>query len=64
MHITTSEQASLELGFGNYYPDGTFSPWAMDEGLNEFYRESQEDDLRKIRGEAHSSLTLPKRDKA
>lgn len=35
-----------------YYPDGKFSPLAMDEGLNEFYRDSQSDGYRNVRATA------------
>ena len=31
-----------------YYPDGTFSPYAMDKGLNAFYKESQKNGKRNI----------------
>ncbi len=39
-------QSAKEL----YYPNGTFSPVAMDKGLNEFYHQSQKNGKRNIRG--------------
>ncbi len=41
-----------------YYPDGTFSPWAMDKGLNEFYAESQKNGRRNIRATAEMAWAL------
>lgn len=32
-----------------YYPNGSFSPWDMDEGLNEFYQHSQRNGKRNTR---------------
>jgi hypothetical protein len=47
-------QSTAEL----YYPDGTFSPWAMDDGLNSFYAESQRDGHRSIRATAEMVWAL------
>ena len=41
-----------------YYPDGAFSPWAMDEGLDSFYRKSQQDGARNIRATAEMVWAL------
>jgi hypothetical protein len=41
-----------------YYPDGTFSPWAMDRGLNEFFQASQEDGPRNVRATAEMAWAL------
>jgi hypothetical protein len=41
-----------------YYPDGSFSPWAMDEGLNAFFAESQQDGPRNIRATAEMYWAL------
>jgi len=41
-----------------YYPDGTFSPWAMDEGLNAFFKDSQKDGERNIRATAEMVWAL------
>lgn len=41
-----------------YYPDGTFSPWKMDEGLNEFFQASQINGKRNIRATAEMVWAL------
>jgi len=41
-----------------YYPDGSFSPLAMDKGLNEFYQESQKKGKRNIRATAEMVWAL------
>jgi hypothetical protein len=41
-----------------YYPDGIFSPWAMDEGLEIFFAESQKDGRRNIRATAEMVWAL------
>jgi len=41
-----------------YYPDGVFSPRAMDEGLNSFYAESQKNGRRNIRATAEMVWAL------
>ncbi|MEQ8220856.1 MAG: MEDS domain-containing protein [Candidatus Eremiobacterota bacterium] len=41
-----------------YYPDGVFSPTAMDEGLNSFYEESQKKGRRNIRATAEMVWAL------
>jgi hypothetical protein len=41
-----------------YYPDGTFSPKAMDEGLNAYYRETQKSGARNIRATAEMVWAL------
>lgn len=41
-----------------YYPDGTFSPWKMDDGLNKFYEKSQTDGPRNIRATAEMVWAL------
>ena len=41
-----------------YYPDGTFSPDAMDRGLNGFFTESQKDGIRNIRATAEMVWAL------
>ncbi|MFP4033468.1 MAG: MEDS domain-containing protein [Desulfococcaceae bacterium] len=47
-------QSAREL----YYPDGTFSPLAMDEGLEAFFEESQRNGPRNIRGTAEMAWAL------
>jgi hypothetical protein len=41
-----------------YYPDGTFSPWAMDAGLNAFFVESQSEGRRYVRASAEMVWAL------
>lgn len=41
-----------------YYPDGTFSPLAMDKGLNGFYENSQKEGKRNIRATAEMIWAL------
>lgn len=41
-----------------YYPEGIFSPWAMDDGLNAFYAESRKDGKKNIRATAEMVWAL------
>ena len=41
-----------------YYPDGVFSPFAMDEGLGDFYKDSQKNGKRNIRATAEMVWAL------
>ncbi len=41
-----------------YYPDGVFSPWAMDHGLQEFFEASQAAGPRNIRATAEMAWAL------
>lgn len=41
-----------------YYPDGVFSPWAMDSGLKAFYEQSQKNGPRNIRASAEMVWAL------
>lgn len=41
-----------------YYPEGTFSPWIMDKGLNEFYQNSQKNGRRNVRATAEMVWAL------
>ena len=41
----------MQLEGENFKTDGTFSPWAMDEGLEAFFDESQKDGERNLRWE-------------
>jgi hypothetical protein len=41
-----------------YYPDGIFSPWKMDQGLNQFFVESQKNGPRNIRATAEMVWAL------
>jgi len=41
-----------------YYPDGTFSPWAMDDGLNAFYQQTRGNGAPNIRATAEMVWAL------
>jgi len=41
-----------------YYPTGVFDPWAMDDGLNNFYTDSQKNGRRNIRATAEMVWAL------
>lgn len=41
-----------------YYPDGTFSPWSMDDGLNAFFVKSQQAGARNVRAAAEMAWAL------
>jgi hypothetical protein len=41
-----------------YYPDGVFSPWAMDSGLEAFYEQSQKNGPRNVRASAEMVWAL------
>ncbi|MFW6256470.1 MAG: MEDS domain-containing protein, partial [Candidatus Sumerlaeota bacterium] len=41
-----------------YYPDGVFSPWQMDDGLEKFYAESQKNGRRNVRATAEMVWAL------
>ncbi len=41
-----------------YFPDGVFSPWKMDAGLDQFYRQSQQGGPRNIRATAEMVWAL------
>ena len=51
-HTKDSNRFAVQSCEELYYPDGTFSPWAMDDGLNEFYINSQRQGLKKVRATA------------
>jgi len=49
---------SIESAKDLYYPDGTFSPISMDEGLNAFFEKSQKNGRRNIRATAEMVWAL------
>ena len=49
---------SIESAKDLYYPDGTFSPISMDEGLNAFFEKSQKNGPRNIRATAEMVWAL------
>ena len=57
-HTADSNRFQLLSTKELYYPDGTFSPWAMDEGLEAFFDESQSDGKRNIRATAEMVWAL------
>ncbi|MBN2305956.1 MAG: MEDS domain-containing protein [Anaerolineae bacterium] len=57
-HLDDPNRFQLTSARDLYYPDGTFSPWAMDDGLNDFYADSQRDGPRNIRATAEMVWAL------
>jgi hypothetical protein len=51
-HLDDTRRFQLSSARDLYYPDGTFSPWAMDTGLQAFYDGSQRDGPRNVRATA------------
>ena len=56
--LDDSEYFSISSVKDLYYPDGVFSPIAMDEGLDSFYAESQKSGKRNIRATAEMTWAL------
>jgi hypothetical protein len=57
-HIDNPERFNLLNAKELYYPNGTFSPFEMDKGLNEFYKNSQTKGSRNIRATAEMVWAL------
>ncbi len=57
-HVHDPAKFSLLSAKDLYYPNGTFSPKAMDEGLNSFYEESQKDGEKNVRATAEMVWAL------
>ncbi|MEI6520021.1 MAG: MEDS domain-containing protein [bacterium] len=57
-HIHDTAHFSLLSAKDLYYPDGTFDPRKIDEGLNSFYESSQENGRRNIRATAEMVWAL------
>lgn len=57
-HVHDENRFQLNSARELYYPDGTFSPWAMDDGLNEFYTQSQAQGRRNVRATAEMVWAL------
>lgn len=57
-HIHDPDLFSINSAKELYYPDGTFSPISMDEGLNKYFIESQRDGKRNIRATAEMVWAL------
>ncbi|MFP4475622.1 MAG: MEDS domain-containing protein [Desulfatibacillaceae bacterium] len=52
------ERFRIESARDLYCPDGAFSPWDMEDGLNEFYRQSRENGAPNIRATAEMAWAL------
>ncbi len=57
-HLKDADRFSLLSAEDLYYPEGVFSPWAMDIGLNSFFTESQKNGRRNIRATAEMVWAL------
>ena len=57
-HIDEPGRFVLSSPRSLYYPDGVFSPYRMDEGLNDLYRRSQKSGPRNIRATADMAWAL------
>lgn len=57
-HTGDSNRFIISSAKALYYPDGTFSPWAMDKGLDTFYSRSQAQGKRNIRATAEMVWAL------
>ncbi len=57
-HTADPERFQLCATKELYYPNDVFSPWAMDEGLNNFFAKSQADGKRNIRATAEMAWAL------
>jgi hypothetical protein len=57
-HVDDEDRFNIFSAKDLYYPDGTFSPRAMDVGLNSFFTESQKKGKRNIRATAEMIWAL------
>ncbi len=57
-HTDQADRFQLLSAREMYYPDGAFSPWAMDEGLTRFFEHSQQHGPRNIRATAEMAWAL------
>lgn len=57
-HTSDPDLFSINSAKELYYPDGTFSPFSMDKGLNEYFIESQKNGKRNIRATAEMVWAL------
>ena len=57
-HLTDESRFQFLSAKQLYYPDGVFSPWKMDEGLESFFQQSQENGPRNIRAMAEMVWAL------
>lgn len=59
-HVADPDRFRILAAKDLYYPDGVFSPAAMDQGLGEFYQASQANGPRNVRGTAEMTWALAK----
>lgn len=57
-HLSDKNKFQILSAKDLYYPNGTFSPWAMDDGLNSFFKESQKNGKRNVRAAAEMVWAL------
>ncbi len=57
-HLEDADRFRLLSARSLYYPGGSFSPWAMDDGLNAFFAQSQKAGRRNIRATAEMAWAL------
>ena len=57
-HLNSPDRFQLLSARNLYYPNGSFSPWAMDDGLNSFFEESQRNGKQHIRATAEMAWAL------
>jgi len=57
-HLSDPDVVQLYSARELYYPNGSFSPWTMDDNLNAFYRQSQAGGRRNIRATAEMVWAL------
>lgn len=57
-HTSDPDRFQLVTTQELYYPDGVFSPWAMDEGLENVFAESQKNGPRNVRATAEMAWAL------
>ncbi len=57
-HLHNPQYFQLQSARELYYPNGVFSPWAMQEGLDNFFEQSQQNGPRNIRATAEMAWAL------
>lgn len=57
-HLEDPDRFRIQSARELYYPDGSFSPWAMDQGLDAFFEESRRNGPRNIRATAEMAWAL------
>ena len=57
-HMADPRLLQMHSAKALYYPDGKFSPWAMDDSLNAVFEKSQRDGKRNVRAAAEMAWAL------